>query len=66
MDTEKICMQCGKHCVSAQSFCPKCGSALPAATPRSASSSCAHKLILNKDEGNCRVLVIPVPHVGAG
>src|SRR5437660_1592210 len=32
MDTQNVCTQCGEHCVPAQSFCPKCGSALPAVT----------------------------------
>lgn len=32
--TEKICNRCRKPCVPAQSYCPKCGSTLPAATPR--------------------------------
>ena len=51
MDTEKVCTQCGKHCVPAQSYCPKCGSKLPAATPVNSSSAPTgrpHKLIINK------------------
>jgi len=46
--TEKVCARCGKHCVPAQSYCPKCGSALPAATPGLAPSGSPHKLILNR------------------
>jgi hypothetical protein len=51
VDTEKVCAQCGKHCVAAQSCCPKCGSALPATTPvapDSASARGSFKLIVNK------------------
>jgi hypothetical protein len=51
VDTEKVCTQCGKHCVPAQACCPKCGSPLPAATPvtpDSASSRGSHQLIMNK------------------
>ena len=51
MDTEKVCTRCGKHCVPAQSYCPKCGSMLPAATPvppGSAPTRRSHKLIINK------------------
>ena len=51
MDTERVCIQCGKRCVSAQSSCPKCGSSLPAATPvtpDSISTRGSHKLIVNK------------------
>ena len=51
VDTEKVCTQCGKRCIPAQSFCPKCGSALPAATPvtpDSISTRGSHKLIINK------------------
>jgi hypothetical protein len=33
VDTEKVCGRCAKHCVPAQSYCPKCGSELPKATP---------------------------------
>src|SRR4051812_41714785 len=33
VETEKLCGRCGKHCVPAQCHCPKCGSALPDATP---------------------------------
>lgn len=49
MDTERVCTQCGKQSVPAQSICPKCGSALPAATPCSAPSASSHKVFLNKD-----------------
>jgi uncharacterized membrane protein len=51
VDTEKVCERCGKHCVPAQSYCPKCGSLLPAATPvtpGSAPSGRRHRLIVNK------------------
>lgn len=51
MDTEKVCTQCGKRCVPAQCFCPKCGSALPAATPvtpDSISTRGSYKLIVTK------------------
>ena len=46
---EKICTRCGKHCVPVQSYCPKCGSALPAATPsRLAPRACPYKVTVNK------------------
>ena len=50
MDTVKICDRCGKHCVPVQSYCPKCGDALPAAVPGSVPSPVGtpHLLILNK------------------
>ena len=51
MDTEKVCRQCGTHCVPAQSYCFKCGSMLPAATPGTPTLDppCRpHKLILNR------------------
>ena len=49
MDTEKVCLKCGRRCVPAQMYCPKCGSALPEATPAVASDrSGSHKLLLNK------------------
>ncbi len=32
METEKVCGRCGKRCVPAQSYCPKCGNKLPEAT----------------------------------
>ena len=48
MLTEKVCSGCGKHCVPAQSFCPKCGAALPAATPAATPTGSPHKLLLSK------------------
>jgi len=42
--TEKVCAQCGKHSAPAQSYCPGCGCALPAATSHAATIS----LILSK------------------
>jgi hypothetical protein len=51
VDTEKLCTQCGKRCVPAQSFCPNCGSALPPATPVTPDSNStrgSHKLVINK------------------
>jgi hypothetical protein len=51
MDTEKVCGRCGTHCVPAQSYCPNCGSQLPAATPVPpgwAPTSRPYKLIVNR------------------
>ena len=48
MVTEKVCTQCGKQCAPAQSYCPKCGSALPAATLGLPTGGSSHNLILTK------------------
>src|SRR5512135_1639363 len=50
MDTEKVCTRCGKRCVPAQSYCPKCGAALPAATPALAPASSGPRctVVLNR------------------
>jgi hypothetical protein len=51
MEREKVCGRCGKHCVPGQSFCPGCGSELPAATPVTAGSAAPrrpYRLIVNK------------------
>ena len=50
MDTEKVCTQCGKRCIPAQSYCPKCGAALTAATPAPAPTSSGPRctVVLNR------------------
>jgi hypothetical protein len=51
VETEKVCAQCGKHCAPAQSYCPKCGSLLPSATPAIlAPSASSHRIILNRGD----------------
>jgi len=57
VETERVCAPCRKHCVPAQSYCPKCGRALPPATPvahRSAipSTSRREPVALTVDERN--------------
>ena len=49
MVTEKVCGKCGRHCVPAQSYCPKCGSPLPPESPCAASEP-QYKLFLDKGQ----------------
>jgi serpin B len=48
MESAKVCTLCGNHCVPAQSYCPRCGSALPGTIPSVALSDLLHHGLRNK------------------
>lgn len=42
MASEKVCGRCARRCVPAHSYCPGCGTFLPAATPAAAAGELVH------------------------